>query len=90
MKKADVFGGRYYERRGPRSLHREVGPVRPHNVVCRRVVDYAPAPIPEGAAFEACCECSALVAYNPAGPHQDVPKLCMQCARITPLPIETT
>lgn len=54
--------------------------------VCRRVVDYAPAPVPPHAAVDTCAWCSALVAYNPARP-VDAPRVCMQCAGIEPLPI---
>lgn len=60
----------------------------PDVVICRRVTDYAPAPLPRTAGFADCTKCGARIAFNPAGPHQDVPKVCMQCAAIRPLPIE--
>lgn len=60
----------------------------PDVVICRRVTDYAPAPLPPTAQITACTRCGARIAFNPAGTHQDVPKICMQCARIEPLPIE--
>jgi hypothetical protein len=63
-------------------------PQIPDVIICRRVVDYAPAPIPDGAEFTPCADCNALVAYNPKGPFQYVPKICMQCARIRPLPMD--
>ena len=82
-----VDAGHYYWQRSRGPLV-PTTPGTPHVIVCRRVVDYAPHPIPAGAEFTPCTECNALVAYNPAGPHQDVPKICMQCARIEPLPMD--
>jgi hypothetical protein len=54
--------------------------------VCRRAVDFAPTPIPPGALFATCTECYAVVVYSPASPHQTLPKVCMQCVGIEPLP----
>ena len=81
-------GGRYYGR----TLSGHLVPVGdvdrpPDEVVCRRVADYAPAPIPAGAAFGVCGRCDAAIAFNPNGPHPTAPKLCMQCAGIQPNPI---
>lgn len=60
----------------------------PDVVVCRRVTDYPPAPLPPTAQIAPCTHCGARIAFNPAGPHQDRPKVCMQCAGVEPLPIE--
>ena len=54
--------------------------------VCRRTADYAPAPIPAGAAFSVCTKCHAAIAFNPARTVA-APKICMQCAGVTPLPM---
>jgi len=84
-----VESGNYYGER------RRGGPLEPAPsgvpdfVVCRRVTDYAPAPIPTAAAFSMCSRCGARIAYNPKGPHQSRPKICMQCAQIEPLPMES-
>jgi hypothetical protein len=59
------------------------------HVVCRRVADYAPQTPPAAAAFTVCHTCAAPIAYNPAGRHPELPKVCMQCAGIEPLPMET-
>jgi len=89
-----VDAGNYYERQHRDGWLVPTAPAVPDVIVCRRVVDYAPAPVPDGAAVETCSQCSALVAYNPAGPagpggpFQRVPKVCMQCARIKPLPMD--
>jgi hypothetical protein len=81
-------GGRYYGRRldGALELIGDV-PRRPDSVYCRRTADFAPAPIPAGAAFTHCASCGAEIAFNPAGPHQDAPKICLQCGGVEPLPI---
>jgi len=86
----DVHGGRFYGRLTPD------GPLVPTTEVvgeptvwiCRRVGDYAPAPIPAGAAFAVCSRCQADIAFNPAR-QVTAPKVCLQCAGITPLPILT-
>ncbi|HLX21674.1 MAG TPA: hypothetical protein VKR23_16125 [Gaiellaceae bacterium] len=60
----------------------------PDKVICRRVADY-PHAVPPGAAVTGpCADCGARIAWNPKGPHQDRPHVCMQCASIQPLPIE--
>lgn len=74
--------GQYYQRVGGRLEPATAG--RPSVVICRRVADYAAGP-PTGAAI-ATCACGAAIAYNPEGPHLDVPRVCMQCAGIDPLP----
>ena len=83
----DVHGGGYYEI-GPDGLER-ADPGPPTVVVCRRVADFAPSPVPPGAAFGHCARCHAPIAFNPAAPHQDVPRVCLQCAEIEPRPIES-
>lgn len=89
-KPLDVVAGHYYERRRRGGPLEPAAPAVPDYIVCRRVVDYAPAPIPAAAEVTTCSRCSALVAYNPKGPFQDVPKVCMQCSGVTPLPIDAT
>lgn len=58
--------------------------------MCRRTVDFAPAPIPDGAGRAPCTECGAEVVFNPATPAPtcNLPKVCMQCEGIEPLPFE--
>lgn len=84
-----IHAGHYYGERhdGERiDLGRTLG-VPPDVVICRRVADYPLGP-PAAAGIMPCSQCTAPIAYNPAGPHQQAPKICMQCARIHPLPIE--
>ena len=80
--------GRFYER-SPRGRLREVpGQAYVPDVwICRRVVDYAPASVPTGAAFDDCSQCGARIAYNPLR-RVAAPRVCMQCGGIEPLPIE--
>lgn len=78
--------GKYYLRAGALVPVGDA-PGPPDVVVCRRVVDYAPQPVPGGAAFTQCRLCTSVVAFDPDGPHQHVGKICMQCAGIKPLPI---
>jgi hypothetical protein len=87
MKKPhDVHGGNYYGRRDADGPLEPAAPQRPDHVICRRVADYN-VPLPPSAATTICNQCAAPIAFNPKGPHQDVKKICMQCARIRPLTI---
>jgi hypothetical protein len=83
--KGDTRPGQYYgvPRRGPLV---PVPPGRPDRVICRRVADYPQGTPPAAAARGVCVTCGAPIAFNPAGPHQDAPKVCMRCAGIQPLP----
>lgn len=82
-----VTGGEYLERDWTGRLH-DAAPGIPDVVICRRVVDYAPAPVPPTAAVTECTDCGAAIAFNPAHPHATRPKICMQCGGIEPMPIE--
>jgi len=87
MKKpTEVHAGNYYGERHRGGPLEPAPPQRPDYVVCRRVADYDVA-LPAGAATTICNQCAAPIAFNPKGPHQDVKKICMQCARIQPLPM---
>lgn len=82
-----VDAGQYVERDW-RGHIKQVAPQRPDAILCRRLVDYPNGEAPAGADLDTCQKCSALVAYNPNGPHQDRPRICMQCGGIEPLPME--
>lgn len=82
----DVHGGNFYGQRVKDGPLEPAPPGRPDIVVCRRVADYD-VPLPAHAATTNCSQCAAPIAFNPQGPHQDVKKICMQCARIQPLPM---
>lgn len=87
-----VKAGEYYDRTPDGRLKRVDAPAGarvPDAVICRRVVDYAPAAVPAGAAFGTCEQCGARIAFNPTR-FPDQPHICMQCSRIEPLPIEGT
>lgn len=60
----------------------------PDVVICRRVVDYPHGRPPAAAITGPCADCGKRIAWNPTGPHQDRPHVCMQCRQIEPLPIE--
>lgn len=82
--------GRLYERRWDGSLH-EVSEGEPDVVICRRVVDFPGGTIPAGGSVTTCRRCEARIVFNPANPvAASTPKICMQCAQIEPLPIETS
>lgn len=88
-KKPDTQPGRFYGwADGGRLVElRDQPPGRDVDAwICRRVADYAPAPVPAGAAFDACTRCAARIAYNPAR-RVAAPRVCMQCAGIAPLPM---
>jgi hypothetical protein len=89
--KSLVRGGRFYGR------HTPDGPLVPADGfegvpdlwICRRVVDYPGGRVPSGGEVSTCSRCAERIVFNPARqlPIQ-TPKVCMQCARIAPLPME--
>jgi hypothetical protein len=84
-----VDPGRFY-RYTPGGLEPSA-PGRPDAWICRRLEDYPDGQAPAGAAVAACDRCGAALAYNPARAPQvpaSTPRVCMQCARIEPLPID--
>jgi len=56
--------------------------------VCRRLADYPNGQAPAGGALGSCSECRAVIVFNPQR-RVSAPKVCMQCADIVPLPIES-
>jgi hypothetical protein len=85
-----VHGGQFYGR----TFDGDLVPVSgfqgvPDLWICRRVVDYPGGRVPTGGEVSTCSRCAARIVFNPARrlPIQ-TPKVCLQCARITPLPIE--
>lgn len=79
--------GRFYGRTADGRLH-DLGPdatVWPDVWICRRVRDYPDARPPSAAAIDRCTKCGESIAYNPARV-VDAPRVCMQCAGITPEP----
>ena len=58
----------------------------PHFVICRRVEDYPDQRVPAGGGVGECCDCLTPIVFNPRGPHPTVPRRCMQCAQVEPLP----
>jgi hypothetical protein len=86
-----VDGGHFYERDRATNALKPTGPGTPDVWICRRIMDYAPAPVPVGAAIGTCARCGFAIAYNPARVPtvpRDTPQVCMQCAGIEPLPME--
>jgi hypothetical protein len=81
-----VHGGRFYWR-SPQGPLEPAAPGDPDVWICRRVADYPSQQIPMGGQVAACTRCEAPIVFNPARP-VSAPKICMQCARITPLPLE--
>jgi len=67
----------------------EALPSDPDAVICRRVADYPGGQPPAAATLTACRDCEALVAFNPTGPYLDRPRVCLQCAGIQPLPMDS-
>jgi len=91
--KPDVLGGQYYERdeRGTiRSVGAEApGGRQPDAWICRRVADYPNARVPSAGAVAPCSRCQAPIVFNPKREGVTAPKVCMQCAHIQPLPIDS-
>jgi hypothetical protein len=89
MSRKHTHGGQYLERDWTGRLSDTTRRGTPDVVICRRVVDYAPSPLPTGARLAVCRQCWEPVVYDPAGPHPERPKICLQCGGIEPLPIES-
>jgi hypothetical protein len=88
----DVYGGQFYahEPGGKFVPIGETAPPgrQPDAWICRRVVDYPGERVPDGGDVTPCSRCAAPVVFNPKREVQ-APKVCFQCARITPLPMES-
>lgn len=56
--------------------------------ICRRLADFPNGQMPPGGALAQCEQCEAVIVYNPAR-DLAVPRVCMQCASIQPLPFPT-
>lgn len=84
-----IKSGTYVGRNRPDEPWTETEPspgAAPDAVVCRRLVDYPGFQVPRGGEIGTCGRCDQLVVFNPKGPHQDRPRVCMQCVGISPLP----
>jgi hypothetical protein len=81
-----VNAGEYYYRRGPDEPLMPAAPAVPDVVICRRLEDYPPASVPTGGTVATCRDCGRRVLTNLAK-YPAAPRVCMQCAQITPLPI---
>ena len=78
--------GKYYERIGGRTLREYDGDPPPEVVICRRLADFPQGTPPPGAVLWFCAECHATLVGDPKAPHQELPRICLQCAGIRPLP----
>jgi len=88
---ADVTGGKFYGRVTEHGPLVEAPAGTPDVWICRRVADFPGGQAPAASASGICSRCAAPIAYNPARlptVPPTTPKVCMQCARIQPLPIE--
>lgn len=84
-----VDGGGFYK--GTRDGLVPTEPGVPDVWICRRVADYPHGQAPTGAGLADCHDCGEPIAFNPARVDQvpaETPRICMQCARIEPLPFE--
>jgi len=90
-KKGNVFGGHFYGRMTEDGPLVPVPEMMPDLWICRRVADFPNQQPPAGGALAVCSRCQARIVYDqrrhPRVP-VSVPKICMQCAKIKPLPIE--
>jgi hypothetical protein len=86
----DVIGGQFYGRTADGTMMPlgATAPGQPDAWICRRVVDYPGSHVPKGGAVGACTKCAAPIVFNPAR-EVTAPKVCMQCCRIVPLPIDS-
>jgi hypothetical protein len=79
-----VVAGRYF-RETPHGLVPSA-PCTPDVIICRRVADFPGGQVPAGGAVVACRQCEAPIVYA-AARHYAAPRICMQCANITPDPL---
>lgn len=88
-----ISGGQFFEHTRAGMIPAGQTPSRaPDAWICRRVADFPRGIAPAGAAVGVCTECGASIAYNPgrvASVPLGTPQVCMQCASIKPLPIES-
>jgi hypothetical protein len=54
--------------------------------ICRRLCDFPGGRLPAGGELAQCERCEAVIVFNPAR-LLAVPRVCMQCAQIQPLPM---
>lgn len=87
----DVYGGQFYgvTATGKMVPIGEMAPRQPDVWICRRVADYPGQCVPAGGEVTPCATCAAPVVFNPKREGITAPKVCMQCERIKPLPIES-
>lgn len=68
----------------------QVVPAQVEAWICRRVADYPAAKVPSAGQVASCSRCGAAIVYNPMRSlPPTVPKLCMQCVDIQPLPMDS-
>jgi len=83
-----VHPGRKYQRLEDGRIVEGHGPEAPDVRVCRRLEDYADG-VPAGGALGWCGGCGRPIVWTPADQvPADLPRLCLQCVGIEPLPIE--
>lgn len=87
MTKRTITGGRMYRVDDDGLTEVDRATRVPAWVICRRVADYPGGVPPADAQLRPCATCGCLIAFNPAGPYQDRPKVCAQCVGITPDPL---
>lgn len=79
--------GRFYGRTWDGRLEEVPGQDHQADVwICRRLCDFPGGRLPPGGEIAQCERCEAVIVYNPAR-QLAVPRVCMQCAGIQPLPI---
>jgi hypothetical protein len=87
MKRGRVVNSGEYFERAPDGRLEPAAPGVPDVVMCRRVEDFHGGQVPAGGIVTVCRECDAAVVTNLLK-FPDRPRICMQCARVQPLPIE--
>jgi hypothetical protein len=88
----EIYGGQFYERTAAGMTPTTANGRAPDLWICRRLADYLPSQIPKGGAIGRCRRCDAAIVFNPARLDTvpaETPRVCMQCASIQPLPIES-
>lgn len=85
-----ILAGHYYGDDG-RRLH-DLGTLNaepvPDQIVSRRLADFPGGVAPAGGTLDRCPRCHQAIVTNRAK-FPTVPRICMQCAHIQPLPLES-
>lgn len=81
-----VHAGKMYGQRHDGTLVPVTDNAVPDFIICRRLEDFG-SRVPARGTVGQCSRCQTPIVFN-AAKFPDKPRVCMQCARIAPLPLD--